>query len=562
MDPKLLNAAVAAVSVLSLCSCRQTPVSIVPQPVVAEENCSSFRLSPDSLLVYSGDEALLDLAGVWAETLEKHYAPGTVGLPDGFTRIVSDIVLPVVRVTDDPRKADVVLSMDPALAEEEYTLEISRRGINVTGGTARGVWWGIQTLDQVLVQSASASSGKAKIRVRGLHVQDKPHFAYRGAHFDPCRHFFTVDELKTFIDMLALHKLNTLHWHLTDDQGWRLEIEKYPLLTEVGAVRKETKIGLYSDKEAGYDGTPYGEGCYYSRDDVREVLEYASDRQITVIPEIEMPGHAVAALSSYPWLGCTGGPYETRTTWGISEDVFCIGKETTFRFLKDVLDEVCDLFPSEYIHIGGDECPSVRWENCPACQRRMKEEGLQDERQLQGYLLHRIEQYLNTKGKKIIGWDEILEGGVSRTATVMSWRGPQGGIDAARQGNDVIMTPNTYFYLDYYQTADPETNGEPLGIGGYVPLSKCYSFDPYDRLDEDERKHIKGIQANTWTEYIATFNHMQHMDLPRFAALSEVAWSEDRSDYAGFLARVEASMKPMYEYSGYIYAPYAFEGIE
>ena len=260
MDPKLLNAAVAAVSVLSLCSCRQTPVSIVPQPVVAEENCSSFRLSPDSLLVYSGDEALLDLAGVWAETLEKHYAPGTVGLPDGFTRIVSDIVLPAVRVTDDPRKADVVLSMDPALAEEEYTLEISRRGINVTGGTARGVWWGIQTLDQVLVQSASASSGKAKIRVRGLHVQDKPHFAYRGAHFDPCRHFFTVDELKTFIDMLALHKLNTLHWHLTDDQGWRLEIEKYPLLTEVGAVRKETKIGLYSDKEAGYDGTPYGEG--------------------------------------------------------------------------------------------------------------------------------------------------------------------------------------------------------------------------------------------------------------------------------------------------------------
>ena len=563
MDNRFLKTALVAVSVLSVCACRQTvPVSIVPQPSEVKQGHSTFEIQPDGLSVCPVDASLEGLVAVWAETMEKPYAPGTMDLPTGFTRIVSAVSLPPVAAAADRAEADVLLALDPSLAEEEYVLEISRKGISVTGGTSRGVWWGLQTLGQVLVQSAGAAAPGTAFTVPCLTVKDKPHFSYRGAHFDPCRHFFTVDELKTFIDIMALHKLNTLHWHLTDDQGWRLEIEKYPLLTSKGAVRKETKVGLYGDKKAGYDGTPYGEGCYYTREEVRDIVEYASARQITVIPEIEMPGHAVAALSCYPWLGCTGGPYEVRTTWGISEDVFCIGKETTFGFLEDVLDEVCDLFPSEYIHIGGDECPSVRWEKCPACQKRMKEEGLENERQLQGYLLHRIEQYLNSRGRKIIGWDEILEGGVTQSATVMSWRGPEGGINAARQGNDVIMAPNTFFYLDYYQTADPEANGEPLGIGGYVPLSKCYSFDPYDQLDEEVRKHIRGIQANTWTEYIATFDHMQHMDLPRFAALSEVAWSETRTGYDGFLARTAASMKPMYEYFGYIYAPYAFEGIE
>ena len=537
-------------------------VSIVPQPSEMKETRMAVQLPSDRLSVYPADRSLKPLVGVWADFLGKPYSPGTEVLSTGFTRIVSETVLPEVKLTGNEQKADICLYLDASLAEEEYVLEANMEGISITGGSSKGVWWGLQTMSQILVQSASGISPGKPLTVPGLYIQDKPRFAYRGAHFDPCRHFFTVEELKTFIDMMALHKLNTLHWHLTDDQGWRLEIRKYPLLTEVGAVRSETKIGSVNDTAAGFDGTPYGEGCYYTRKDVKEILDYASARQITVIPEIEMPGHAVAALTSYPWLGCTGGPYAVWTTWGISDDVFCIGKETTFSFLEDVLDEVCEMFPSEYIHIGGDECPSVRWETCPDCQKLMKEEGLENERQLQGYLLHRIEQYLNSKGRKIIGWDEILEGGVTPTATVMSWRGPSGGIKAARQGNDVVMTPNSHFYLDYYQTADPKSNGEPFGIGGYVSLRKAWSFDPYDQLDEDVRKHIKGVQANTWTEYIASFDHYQHMDLPRFAALSEVSWSEDKTSYDDFLVRVTDSMKPMYEFFGYIYAPYVFEGIE
>ncbi len=536
--------------------------SIVPQPAMMKETGEVLRLPPGKLKVYSSEKELKQLVKVWADFLEKPHSPGIEKLATGFTRIVSETVLPEIKSTSDRENADIELGLDTGLAEEEYIMEISSDGIRIDGGSGKGVWWGLQTLSQVLVQSASGAEAGKPLEIPGIEIQDKPRFAYRGAHFDPCRHFFTVDELKTFIDIMALHKLNTLHWHLTDDQGWRIEIKKYPRLTEVGAVRKETKAGHYSDTAAGYDGIPYGEGCYYTAKDVREVLDYAAERQITVIPEIEMPGHAVAALTSYPWLGCTGGPYEVWTTWGISEEVFCIGKETTFGFLEDVLDEVCEMFPSEYIHIGGDECPAVRWEDCPDCQKRMQDEGLENERQLQGYLLHRIEQYLNAKGRKIIGWDEILEGGVTPTATVMSWRGPQGGMAAARQGNDVVMAPNNYFYLDYYQTADPKANGEPLGIGNYVSLEKCYSFDPYDQLDEDTRKHIKGIQANTWTEYIASFDHLQHMDLPRFSALSEVSWSDGKTDYGDFLGRVTASMKPMYEYFGFIYAPYVFNGIK
>ncbi len=294
----------------------------------------------------------------------------------------------------------------------------------------------------------------------------------------------------------------------------------------------------------------------------RRLSVSASDSQIKVIPEIEMPGHALAALAAYPWLGCTGGPYEVRTTWGISDDVFCIGKESTFGFLTDVLDEVCRLFPGEYVHVGGDEAPAVRWETCPDCQALMRREQLADERQLQGYLLHRIEEFLNARGKKLIGWDEILEGGVTPGATVMSWRGPEGGIRAAGQGNDVVMVPKRYFYFDYYQTAYPSANGEPLGIGGYVPLERCYSFDPFDGLDGEARTHIKGIQANTWTEYIPCFDHVQHMDLPRLSALSEVAWGRYGADYGDFTHRLASSMKAMYEYYGWIYAPYVFDGVK
>ncbi len=508
-------------------------VSIVPQPVSIKENRSVVQL-PQTLTFYGQEKALKSLVDVWGES---------------FAAIAS------VR-TGSEKKADVKLYLDPAMEEEEYTLEVSAgNGAVIKGGSSKGVWWGMQTLAQVLLQT---SQGEGKpFMVPGLMIQDKPHFGYRSGMLDCCRHFFTVDEVKKYIDILALHKLNTFHWHLTDDQGWRIEIKKYPLLTEVGSVRKETLVGHLSEKPEKYDGTPYG--GYYTQKDIKDIVAYAAARQITIIPEIEMPGHAVAALTAYPWLGCRGEGYEVWTKWGISEDVFCIGRESTFDFLEDVLDEVCDLFPGEYIHIGGDEAPAVRRKDCPDCQARMKAEGIADETRLQGYLLKRIEKYLNDKGRHIIGWDEILDAGVTPTATVMSWRGPEGGIRAAKQGNHVIMSPNTYFYLDYYQTSDPKKNGEPLGIGGYVPLSKCYSFDPYDKLSEDEKQYIKGVQANLWAEYIATFDHVQQMILPRYCALSEVDWSEKKTSLEDFKARVKTVMLPMYDRLGLNYAKYGFD---
>lgn len=538
-------------------------VSIVPRPAVMRlSEGAPLRISSRRLSVYAADRQLRSTVRTWAASLEKPYAPGVTELQTGFTRVVSETVLPGIRLTAAEEKADIILSLDRSLPEEGYVLTVTAEGIRITGGDAGGVWWGLQSLSQILVQSAAAAHPGDSLSLPLLYVEDEPVFGYRGAMLDCCRHFFTVDEVKQYIDMLALHKLNVFHWHLTDDQGWRIRVRKYPLLTRTGSVRKETKTGHYGDAAAGYDGTPYGEGCWYSPEDIREVVRYASDRHITVIPEIEMPGHALAALAAYPWLGCTGGPYEVRTTWGISDDVFCIGKESTFGFLTDVLDEVCRLFPGEYVHVGGDEAPAVRWETCPDCQALMRREQLADERQLQGYLLHRIEEFLNARGKKLIGWDEILEGGVTPGATVMSWRGPEGGIRAAGQGNDVVMVPKRYFYFDYYQTAYPSANGEPLGIGGYVPLERCYSFDPFDGLDGEARTHIKGIQANTWTEYIPCFDHVQHMDLPRLSALSEVAWGRYGADYGDFTHRLASSMKAMYEYYGWIYAPYVFDGVK
>lgn len=443
--------------------------------------------------------------------------------------------------------------IDGKLAEEEYILDTRRKKVVITGGSEAGVFWGRQTLAQILAQCGD--------HIPGLLIQDKPAFSYRGAHLDCCRHFFSVDEVKTFIDMIALHKINVFHWHLTEDQGWRAEIKRYPLLTEKGAVRSETLVGHYGSGQ--YDGTPYG--GFYTQDEMRDIVRYAAERHITVIPEIEMPGHASAALASYPALGCRGEkyPYKVQTTWGVFPEVFCAGNPETVTFLEEVLDEICDIFPSEYIHIGGDEAPREEWEKCPKCQALMKEKGFTREAELQSYLITTVEKYLADKGRKLIGWDEILEGGVSQSATVMSWRGASGGIAAAKMGNDVIMTPNSHFYLDYYQTGDPVGNGEPHGIGGNLPLRKCYAFDPYDQLDENEKVHIKGIQANIWTEYVATFDHVQHMALPRLAALAEVAWSNDRrTDYDDFVDRIVRALLPIYDANAYKYAPYAFKNIE
>jgi len=343
--------------------------------------------------------------------------------------------------------------------------------------------------------------------------------------------------------------MNTFHWHLTDDQGWRIEIKKLPDLTRTGAFRKETLVGHARNKPDIFDGEEYG--GFYTQEQVREIIDYAGSKFITVIPEIEMPGHSLAALASYPDLACTKGPFEVGTTWGVFSDVLCAGKEETFTFLQDVLTEVIDLFPGKYIHIGGDECPKVRWEKCPLCQKRIKEEGLADENELQSYFIRRIESFVTSKGKKIIGWDEILEGGLAPEATVMSWRGTEGGIAAARQKHDVIMTPTSYAYLDYYQT---EPAGQPLAIGGYVPLEKVYSFNPLpEELTAEEQQYILGVQGNVWTEYISTPEYLEYMTFPRAFAIAETGWTPDRlKDFDDFLARLEV-LKTRYDAMGLNY---------
>lgn len=393
--------------------------------------------------------------------------------------------------------------------------------------TVEGLFRGTRTVLQ-LAEQAARNPGIACVR-----ITDQPRFPWRGMHLDVCRHFFPVDFVKKYIDLLARYKMNTFHWHLTDDQGWRIEIKKYPKLTEVGAWRSGSQYGPYSQRT--YDDKRYG--GFYTQDQIREVVAYAKARHVTVVPEIEMPGHALAALASYPELGCTGGPYEVQKGWGVFDDVFC-PKEETFTFLQNVLTEVMDLFPGEYVHIGGDECPKTRWKTCPHCQALMKKEGLKDEHELQSYFIRRIDAFVTTKSRKIIGWDEILEGGLAPNAAVMSWRGTEGGTAAAQQQHDAVMCPGSHCYLDHYQ-GDPAH--EPLAIGGFTTVQKAYSYEPVpDGLSAEEAKHILGTQGNVWTEYILTPEHVEYMAVPRMIALAEVGWSpKDQRDEGGFIRRLE-----------------------
>lgn len=550
---------IAALAMSASFSVTAGAVSIIPEPQKITQTQSVLPVSATEIKVYASTDELKQLAATWAESIKKPFVAGDYWTETNFHRIVSDVVLPSAVLEKSAKKADVKLSVDKSLAEEQYRLTIDPKDrIAITGGSAKGVWWGLQSLSQILIDSASKAEG-GQLKLAGLEIEDWPEFAYRGAMLDCCRHFIPFEDVKKYIDIMAYHKLNTFHWHLTEDQGWRIEIKKYPLLTEIGSKREDTLVNHLREKEENrvYDGHPHS--GFYTQEQARELVAYAAARQITVIPEIEMPGHAEAALASYPYLGCRQTGYVTLPVWGIIPEVFCMGRETTFKFFEDVLDEICEIFPGEYIHIGGDECPRDRWKECPDCQRRMKEEGLTEVGQLQGYQLKRVEKYLNAKGRHIIGWDEILESGATPTATVMSWRGPQGGVKAAKMGNKVVMAPNNYFYLDYYQTADPEANKEPLGIGGYVSLEKCWSFDPFDQLTEKEKSYIYGIQANTWTEYMRGIDRVQFMDLPRFCALSAVSWHKDAQTYPEFLAKVKDSMLKLYQYYGLIYAPYAFE---
>lgn len=550
---------IAALAISASFSVTAGAVSIIPEPQKIIQTQSVLPVSATEIKVYASTDELKQLAATWAESIKKPFVAGDYWTETNFHRIVSDVVLPSAVLEKSVRKADVKLSVDKSLAEEQYRLTIDPKDrIVITGGSAKGVWWGLQSLSQILIESASKAEG-GQLKLAGLEIEDWPEFAYRGAMLDCCRHFIPFEDVKKYIDIMAYHKLNTFHWHLTEDQGWRIEIKKYPLLTEIGSKREDTLVNHLREKEENrvYDGHPHS--GFYTQEQARELVAYAAARQITVIPEIEMPGHAEAALASYPYLGCRQTGYVTLPVWGVIPEVFCMGRESTFKFFEDVLDEICEIFPGEYIHIGGDECPRDRWKECPDCQRRMKEEGLTEVGQLQGYQLKRVEKYLNAKGRHIIGWDEILESGATPTATVMSWRGPQGGVKAAKMGNKVVMAPNNYFYLDYYQTADPEANKEPLGIGGYVSLEKCWSFDPFDQLTEKEKSYIYGIQANTWTEYMRGIDRVQFMDLPRFCALSAVSWHKDAQTYPEFLAKVKDSMLKLYQYYGLIYAPYAFE---
>jgi hexosaminidase len=418
---------------------------------------------------------------------------------------------------------------------EGYTLNITPSRITIKANTDQGAFYAVQSLRQLLPpEFENGSYIKNEVSIKCLEITDEPQFAYRGMHLDVGRHMFSVDFIKKYIDAIAMLKMNTFHWHLTEDQGWRIEIKKYPKLQEVAPYRSETLIGHYRDQPHQFDGKRYG--GFYTQEQIKDVVAYAQERHVTIIPEIEMPGHSQAAIAAYPELGCTGEQIDVATKWGVFEDVYC-PKESTFKFLEDVLDEVMALFPSKYIHIGGDEAPKTRWKNCNHCQQLIKKEGLKDEHELQNYFISRMEKYLNSKGRQIIGWDEILEGGLAPNATVMSWRGIKGAVEAAKQHHNVILTPGTHCYFDHYQS---DNENEPLAIGGLLTLEKVYSFNPIpEELSKEEQKYVLGAQGNLWTEYIKTPEKAEYMAFPRAIALSEVVWSKpEQRNYTNFVSRL------------------------
>lgn len=435
----------------------------------------------------------------------------------------------------------IVFVQNSSLGDEAYRLNISTKKIEIQAKSGKGAFYALQTLFQLMpAQIYSNVTSNQELTALTCQIEDAPRFSYRGMMLDVGRYYFPVNFIKRFLDLMAVYKLNTFHWHLTEDQGWRIEIKKYPLLTSVSSVRKETMVGHYRDQK--YDNKPYG--GFYTQEEIKEVIAYASKKFITIIPEIEMPGHSQAVLAAYPELGCNPDKiYQVATRWGISEDVLC-PREETFTFMENVLTEVMALFPGQYIHIGGDECPKKQWKESRFCQDLIKKLGLKDEHELQSYFIRRIDKFVTSKGKKLLGWDEILEGGLSPNAMVMSWRGTKGGIEAAKQNHDVVMSPNSFFYLDYYQ-ADPKT--QPLAIGGNLTLSKSYSFEPdLPELTAEEAKHIVGIQANVWTEYISTPAYAEYMTFPRALALSEISWSPKQpKDYDDFLRRVKGILPGM-----------------
>lgn len=509
----------------------------LPNEIISAEG-DAFTLTSSTKIVYPEGNELLKRN---AEFLVEYLNISTGLTPNIYTKATDGNA--VILNTD--LKSD---------NNESYRIEVNKETITISGASEAGVFYGIQTL-----RKATPIEKVGSVNYSAVVINDAPRFAYRGMMLDVARHFQPVDFVKKYIDLLAIHNINRFHWHLTEDQGWRIEIDSFPKLTEIGSMRDETVIGRNSGQ---FDSIPHG--GYYTKEELKDVVAYAKERYIEIIPEVDLPGHMLAALTAYPEFGCTGGPYKVMGEWGVFDDILCAGKEETFEFLEAVLTEVMEIFPSEYIHIGGDEAPKTRWEECPDCQAKIKELGLRDkdghmaEHYLQSYVTARVEEFLNSHGRRIIGWDEILEGELAPNATVMSWRGMEGGIKAAQMGHDVIMTPTTYCYFDYYQAQNIDE--EPFAIGGYVPLELVYSFEPApDILTEEQKSYILGAQANLWTEYIKDAKHVEYMLLPRMAALSEVQWMKpENKNYEYFLERLPQLLN-LYDKLNYNYATHVFD---
>lgn len=487
-------------------------LNIIPKPLKAARKSGVFSVDQQTRIVYNQEE--IAYLGDYL---------------NGFLENNFKLTLPQ-QLADEGGPGSVNLFLVPNVEDESYRLSINDRSVIVTGGKA-GLFYGIQTMLQLM-----PLEGNSVIHLPQAEIEDKPRFGYRGAMLDVGRYFFGVNEVKRFIDLMAYYKLNTFHWHLTEDAGWRIEIEKYPLLTKIGAWRRGTQSNHAVES---FDRLPHG--GYYTQEQMREVVAYACDRNITVIPEIDMPGHTLSVLAAYPEYSCTGGPFKVLESWGIQEDVLCAGKEETYEFIEDVLDELLDIFPSEVIHIGGDEAPKNRWKACSHCQAKIKQENLKDEDELQSYFVKRVGTYLQGKGRKMMGWDEILEGGLAPNAMVMSWRGEEGGIEAARMGHEVVMAPNVFMYLDYYQGVPEE---EPLNIWGDVPLRRVYDYEPLSpRIPAENHKYIVGLQGNLWMEYIHSLPKLDYMAFPRLAAVAEVGWSDRDKDFDDFQSRLAANLR-------------------
>ena len=540
----ILSAALLLVPVVG--SAKDPVIDIVPQPVRVVLQKGSFKAIGASVNCDAAFDAM-------SRAAVQDFA-ARMSLVSGK---VSSFAVPIGIAASAEAGAikGFVFIRDTNMDDEEYRIEIGKKAVKIYAAAYNSVLYAITTLKQMLPEAifGTTPAVDADWHLPCAIIADMPRFAYRGMHLDCSRHFFSVDAVKRYLDIMAVYKLNRFHWHLSDDQGWRVEIRRYPELTLVGGYRSGTMVGRDFNSD---DGIRYG--GYYTQDQIRDVVAYAERLGITVVPEIDLPGHMLAALSAYPWLGCSGGPYEAWHKWGVADEVLCAGKETTYEFLENVLAEVAELFPGEYIHIGGDECPKTEWEKCPDCQAKIAELGLKGdgrfsaEQYLQCYVTARMQSFLATLGKKIIGWDEILEGELAEGATVMSWRGIEGGIEAASHGFDAIMTPTSHCYFDYMQSRD--TAKEPVGIGGFVPLEKIYSFEPLEGIPAGSEKHILGVQANLWTEYIATEEHLQYMLLPRMLALSEVQWCRpENKDFESFRTKLAEHQLKILDIMGYNY---------